>query len=91
MRFLYSLYGIWNLDFFVAIIPSFGLPHQNVFSVITLTYVIAFYPLVLLVVLSESYCGYGGHFIRATFDLGDTVTSEDLLLMLLQLFFYFCT
>ena len=51
MRILYSLYGIWNLDFFVALIPHFCLPHQNVFSVITLTYLIAFYPLILLALL----------------------------------------
>ena len=50
-RFLHSLYGIWNLDFFVAMIPPFCLPDQTVFSVITLTYLIAFYPLVLLVLL----------------------------------------
>ena len=51
LRFLHSLYGIWNLDFFVAIMPPFCLPNQNVFSVIALTYLIAFYPLVLLVLL----------------------------------------
>ncbi len=51
MRFLYSLYGIWNLDFFIAMIPPFCLPHQNVFNVIALTYLIAFYPLILLMVL----------------------------------------
>ena len=51
MRFLYSLYGIWNLDFFLAMIPPFCLPHQNVFSVIAITYAIAFYPLVVLAIL----------------------------------------
>ena len=51
MRFLYSLYALWNLDFFVAMIPPFCLPHQNVFSVIALTYLIALYPLLLLVFL----------------------------------------
>ena len=51
MRFLHSLYGIWNLDFFVAMIPPFCLPRQNILSVITLSYLIALYPLVLLVLL----------------------------------------
>ena len=27
LRFLHSLYGIWNLDFFVGMIPPFCLPH----------------------------------------------------------------
>lgn len=103
MRFLCSLYGIWNLDFFVATIPSLCLPHQNVFSVITLIHIQLLFTLqsswlmccISLLSftqeISESYCGYGGHFIRATFNLGDTVTSELLSLMLLQLFlnFYF--
>ena len=51
LRFLHSLYGIWNLDFFVTVIPPFCLPLQNVFSAITLTYVVAFYPLVVLILL----------------------------------------
>ena len=54
IKFLYSLYGIWNLDFFVTMIPPFCLPHQSVFSTIALTYVVAFYPLVLLVLLYVS-------------------------------------
>ena len=51
MRFLFSLYGIWNLDFFVVIIPSFCLPKLTVFSAISLTYAVAFYPLLLLILL----------------------------------------
>ena len=51
MRFLHSLYGIWNLDFFVNVIPSFCVPQQNVFSVIALAYVVAIYPLLLLTFL----------------------------------------
>ena len=103
MRFLCSLYGIWNLDFFVAMILSLCLPHQNVFSVITLIHIQLLFTLqsswlmccISLLSftqeISESYCGYGSHFIRATFNLGDTVTSELLSLMFLQLFlnFYF--
>ena len=48
LKFLQSLYGFWNLDFFVGMMPHFCLPHQNVFRVITLTYLVAFYPLILL-------------------------------------------
>ena len=51
MRLLFSLYGIWNLDFFISLIPPFCLPIQPVFHVIHLTYFIALYPLVVLVVL----------------------------------------
>ena len=51
LSFLQSLYGFWNLDFFVGMIPPFCLPHLNVFSIITLTYLVAFYPLVLLAFL----------------------------------------
>ena len=43
---LYSLYGIWNLDFFTALSPPFCLPNQSVYSV---TYMEAVYPLILLV------------------------------------------
>ena len=51
MRFLFSLYGIWNLDFFISMIPPFCLPLDNIFNIIHLTYAIALYPLVVLVVL----------------------------------------
>lgn len=51
LKLLHSLYGIWNLNFFTALIPPFCLPHQNVFNVITLTYIIALYPLLLLILL----------------------------------------
>ena len=51
MRLIFSLYGIWNLDFFVSMIPPFCLPARNIFHIIHLTYVIALYPLVVLIVL----------------------------------------
>ena len=46
-----SLFGIWNLDFFRLLYPSFCLhPKTTTIEVIALDYVIAVYPLVLLVV-----------------------------------------
>ena len=51
MKFLYSLYGVWNLNFFTALIPPFCLPLQNVHIVISLTYIIALYPLFLLILI----------------------------------------
>lgn len=51
LRFLHSLYGLWNLDFFTALIPPFCLPHQNSYDVISLTYTIALYPLLLLILV----------------------------------------
>ena len=51
MRFLHSLYGLWNLNFFTALIPPFCLPHQNAYNVISLTYIIALYPLLLLILV----------------------------------------
>ena len=48
---LMSLFGIWNLDFFRLLYPSFCLhPKTSIIEVIALDYVIAVYPLVLLVV-----------------------------------------
>ncbi len=54
MRFLHSLYGLWNLNFFTALIPPFCLPHQNSYDVISLTYIIALYPLLLLIIVYVS-------------------------------------
>ena len=51
MKFLYSLYGVWNLNFFTALIPPFCLPLQNAHIVISLTYIIALYPLFLLILI----------------------------------------
>ena len=48
---LLSLCGIWNLDFFRLLYPSFCLhPKTTSIQIIALDYVIAVYPLVLLVV-----------------------------------------
>ena len=51
MKFLYSLYGMWNLNFFTALIPPFCLPLLKVHVVISLTYIIALYPLLLLILI----------------------------------------
>ena len=51
MKILFSLYGIWNLNFFVSFIPRFCLPHESAFDIIMLSYAIALYPLVVLVLL----------------------------------------
>ena len=46
--FIATLYGIWNLDFFRAIVPPICLP-INTLQVIALDYLTAAYPLLLLV------------------------------------------
>ena len=51
MHFLHSLYGLWNLNFFTTLIPSFCVPHQNAIDVIFLAYIAALYPLLLLILL----------------------------------------
>ena len=51
MRFLHSLYGLWNLNFFTALIPPFCLPKQNSYNIISLAYPIALYPLFLLILV----------------------------------------
>ena len=51
MHFLHSLYGLWNLNFFTTLIPPICLPHRGVISIISLTYFIALYPLLVLIVL----------------------------------------
>ena len=52
LRFLLSIYGIWNLDFFRYLIPPFCVSDQiSPLHVITLEYVVAFYPLLLTVIV----------------------------------------
>ena len=51
MRFLFSLYGIWNLDFFITMIPPFCLPLDKIADIVSLTSLVAFYPLVVLILL----------------------------------------
>ena len=44
-----TLFGFWNLDFFRYVIPSFCASDQlNPIQVVTLEYVVAFYPLLLI-------------------------------------------
>ena len=47
-KILASLYGIWNLDFFQTLIPPICLP-LNTMQVIALDYLVAVYPLLVLV------------------------------------------
>ena len=48
----YTFYSMWNLDFFRALYPPFCLhPETTVFQILALDYVVAVYPLVLLVVV----------------------------------------
>ena len=51
MRFLFSLYGIWNLDFFITMISPFCLPLHKIASIVSLTSLVTLYPLVLLILL----------------------------------------
>ena len=48
-RILFSLYGIWNLDFFRTLLPYICVS-LGTLQVLALDYAIAFYPLILLVV-----------------------------------------
>ena len=48
IQFAATLYGIWNLDFFRALVPPVCLPLDTL-QVISLDYVIAVYPLLLLI------------------------------------------
>ena len=47
VKFLSTLYGIWNLDFFRSIIPPICLP-LNTMQMMALDYLVAVYPLLLL-------------------------------------------
>ena len=48
IKVLATLYGIWNLDFFRSVVPPICLP-LNIMQIIALDYLVAVYPLVLLV------------------------------------------
>ena len=51
IQFFASMYGIWNLDFFRLIYPSFCLyPGISTLHVLALDYAVAVYPLLLIVV-----------------------------------------
>ena len=54
-----SLYGIWNLDFFRTLYPRFCLhPNMSTLQVLALDYIIAAYPLLLIVI---TYCLVESH------------------------------
>ena len=48
-RIMFALYGVWNLDFFRTLMPHICV-NINTLQALALDYVIAFYPLILLVV-----------------------------------------
>ena len=48
-RFLGTLYGIWNLDFFRTLLPQVCLKISTL-QALALDYIIAFYPLVLIII-----------------------------------------
>ena len=48
IRMYATLYGIWNLDFFRALYPSFCLPSRTTLHILAMDYAIAFYPLLLI-------------------------------------------
>ena len=47
VKFLYTLYGIWNLDFFRSLIPPICLP-LNTMQMVALDYLVAVYPFIIL-------------------------------------------
>ena len=47
VKFLSSLYGIWNLDFFRSLIPPICLP-LNTMQIMALDYLVAVYPFIIL-------------------------------------------
>ena len=49
VRIVFTLYGIWNLDFFRTLLPHICVS-VNTLQTLALDYAIAFYPLILLVV-----------------------------------------
>ena len=48
-QIILSLYGVWNLDFFRTLLPPICLK-INTLQALALDYLIAFYPLVLIVI-----------------------------------------
>ena len=52
LRVFFTIYGIWNLDFFRYLIPPFCVSDQiSPLHVVALKYIVAFYPLLLTVVV----------------------------------------
>ena len=50
--FVFTCYGVWNLDFFRLLIPSFCISSDmNIRTVLALEYVVALYPLLLTLLL----------------------------------------
>ena len=51
VRVVISFYGFWNLDFFRAFLPPFCLQNLNTRQSIGMDYIVAFYPLVMIVLI----------------------------------------
>lgn len=56
-RVLATVYGIWNLDFFRTVIPPICLPFTTL-QIIALDYILAIYPLVLLLIFFALITAY---------------------------------
>ena len=50
-KIIASLYGFWNLDFFRTLFPPICLHHMTILEISILEYAVAFYPLILLIVI----------------------------------------
>ena len=52
LRVIYTIYGIWNLDFFRYLIPPFCVSDPiSPLHVVALEYIVAFYPLLLTIIV----------------------------------------
>ena len=61
IQFFATVYGIWNLDFFRTLYPGMCL-QLTTLQVIALDYVIAFYPLLLMLLTTVAFKLYSRHF-----------------------------
>ena len=61
IQFFATLYGIWNLDFFRTLYPDMCLKLTTL-QVIALDYIIAFYPLLLMLFTTIAFKLYSRHF-----------------------------
>ena len=57
VKILATVYGIWNLDFFRTVIPPICLP-LTILQIIALDYIVAIYPLVLLLIFFALITAY---------------------------------
>ena len=51
LKWVVLSYSIWNLDFFRSIYPPFCIhPHMSALQVVSLDYIVAVYPMILVLV-----------------------------------------